>query len=230
MAVCSGDGRFIRMQRVLVIAPYFPPMGGPGVQRSTRLVQRLPGLGFEPIVLTIAESDVALSVFPRDATLMKGLENVEIHRVATREPRWMMRRIGKGVWCRVIRFIFYPLVWEDCALWPLAAFRQARHLVKARKITVAYVSCAPFSGLLLGLMLKALMGIRVVADFRDPFTESYTQEWPSRLHWLACRGLEHVVVGRCDRLIVNTPAVEKEYLRRGLVSARRVQVITNGFD
>ncbi|HRK73277.1 MAG TPA: group 1 glycosyl transferase, partial [Rhodothermales bacterium] len=39
--------------RVLVIAYYFPPMGGSGVQRITKFVKYLTQFGWEPEVLTV---------------------------------------------------------------------------------------------------------------------------------------------------------------------------------
>jgi hypothetical protein len=182
------------------------------------------------MVLTITEADIAGSIFPRDDSLMHGLETTEIHRVANHEPRWLLKKLARGHAYRIFRFIFYPFVWEDCALWPWAAFRTARRLVKQKGIDVVYVSCAPFSGLLLGLLLKWFAGTKLVADFRDPFTESYTQEWPSKVHWYVCRLLEQVFIRQSDRLIVNTPAVMDEYIRRGIIPGQRVCVITNGFD
>ena len=40
------------MRRVLVISYHFPPIGGAGAQRPTKLVRRLRQLGYESIVVT----------------------------------------------------------------------------------------------------------------------------------------------------------------------------------
>ena len=45
------------MKNVLVIAYYFPPSGGPGVQRVLKHIQYLPEFGWNPIVLTVANGD-----------------------------------------------------------------------------------------------------------------------------------------------------------------------------
>ena len=39
-------------RRVLMLAYYFPPYGGGGVQRALKQVKYLPGEGFDPIVVT----------------------------------------------------------------------------------------------------------------------------------------------------------------------------------
>ena len=40
------------MKSVLMIAYQFPPMGGSGVQRTTKFVKYLPDFGWNPVVLT----------------------------------------------------------------------------------------------------------------------------------------------------------------------------------
>ena len=42
----------MRRKRVLVLAYYFPPLGGGGVQRTLKFVKYLPDEGFDPIVVT----------------------------------------------------------------------------------------------------------------------------------------------------------------------------------
>ena len=41
------------MRKVLVITYYWPPAGGPGVQRVLKFVKYLPHFGWEPIILTV---------------------------------------------------------------------------------------------------------------------------------------------------------------------------------
>lgn len=55
------------MKSVLVIAYYFPPSGGPGVQRVLKHIQYLREFGWNPIVLTVSNGD-----FPaRDESLLE---------------------------------------------------------------------------------------------------------------------------------------------------------------
>jgi hypothetical protein len=57
------------MKKVLIVTYYFPPSGGPGVQRVLKLVKYLPQFGWHPVVLTVANGD-----FPaRDESLLKEI-------------------------------------------------------------------------------------------------------------------------------------------------------------
>ena len=45
------------MKKVLVITYYWPPSGGPGVQRILKFVQYLPQFGWQPVVLTVKQGE-----------------------------------------------------------------------------------------------------------------------------------------------------------------------------
>ncbi len=45
------------MKKVLIITYYWPPAGGPGVQRALKFVKYLPQFGWEPVVLTVENPD-----------------------------------------------------------------------------------------------------------------------------------------------------------------------------
>ena len=45
------------MKKVLMISYYWPPSGGPGVQRILKFCKYLPDFGWEPIVLTVKHGE-----------------------------------------------------------------------------------------------------------------------------------------------------------------------------
>ena len=65
------------MPNVLIVAYYFPPWGGAGVQRTLKYVKYLPHFGWQPVVLTARPQAVSLS----DPTLIEDLAAAQvIHR------------------------------------------------------------------------------------------------------------------------------------------------------
>jgi len=71
------------MKNVLIVAYYFPPSGGPGVQRVLKMVKYLPAFGWNPIVLTVQNG-----TFPaRDESLLQTLPpELVVHRTHIYEP------------------------------------------------------------------------------------------------------------------------------------------------
>ena len=78
------------MKRVLVISYYFPPSGGPGVQRVLKTVKHLREFGYEPTVLTVADG-----AYPQhDASLMADVpEGVVVHRTKALDPFGLYGRL-----------------------------------------------------------------------------------------------------------------------------------------
>ena len=45
------------MKNILVVTYYWPPSGGPGVQRVLKFCKYLPEFGWRPIILTVSNGD-----------------------------------------------------------------------------------------------------------------------------------------------------------------------------
>ena len=79
------------MKNVLIIAYYFPPSGGPGVQRVLKHVQYLTEFGWNPIVLTVsngefpARDESLLAKIPRETIVKRThiYEPYDIYRMLT---------------------------------------------------------------------------------------------------------------------------------------------------
>ena len=75
------------MKNVLFITYYFPPSGGPGVQRSLKFVRYLPEFGWKPTVLTV---DPAYAAYP------------DVDKELEREIRQLLYGVSKRITHRVL--------------------------------------------------------------------------------------------------------------------------------
>ena len=62
------------MKNVLFISYYWPPSGGPGIQRVLKFCKYLPKFGWRPIVLTVAKGDYPIL----DNSLGLELKNIKV--------------------------------------------------------------------------------------------------------------------------------------------------------
>jgi hypothetical protein len=71
------------MKKVLIITYYWPPAGGPGVQRVLKFVKYLPQFGWDPVILTVEKGN-----FPSiDNSLVKEIpEGVKVYKTKAFEP------------------------------------------------------------------------------------------------------------------------------------------------
>jgi Glycosyltransferase Family 4 len=219
-----------KREAVLFIAYQFPPRGGPGIHRSLNFVKYLRENGFEPIVLTVNEKDIYDAGYLVDESLVNSIpEGTKIIRTPSHEPITLIRFMMKIRIYRLAWFCFYPLLWERSARWPKKTFPIAKELIKKYHIRLVYTSSGPFSSLLLGKMLKEKLGIKWVADLRDPFTDAYAWDFPSKFHWYYSRRFERKVFSVADKLILNTTETRDLYLKRKLTTEAKSICLTNGF-
>ncbi len=218
------------MEKILVIAYQFPPRGGPGVHRSINLVKYLREFGYEPVVLTVSAEDVKAGGHQFDQTLCDLIpEGIHIERTPSYEPVRLIRLLTKLRLFRIAWFLFYPLFWEWSARWSKKVFPVAESLIRKHNIRLVYTSSGPFSVMGLGKKLKEKTGVKWVVDLRDPYTDAYAWDFPSKFHWLGRRRFERKTFSAADRLIVNTPEVLRLYIERGLTTVNKSVCITNGY-
>jgi len=117
--------------------------------------------------------------------------------------------------------------------WVPNAARTALGIVRREGIRHVYISGSPFSSFLIGCVLKWFTDVRVIVDYRDPWTQNITYHRKSALHTWLDRKLERFVVNRCDVVIANTRynnARMIEEFGTGDGAGDKFVTIHNGFD
>ena len=78
-------------QQALLVAYAFPPVGGAGVQRMSKLAKYLPLHGFAPQVLTVSNPSVPLT----DESLARDLPpDLEVIRARSLEPGYAAKKVA----------------------------------------------------------------------------------------------------------------------------------------
>lgn len=217
-------------RNVLVVAHQFPPKSGPGVHRSLQLVKYLRDFGYNPIVLTITEDNIKKKGFSVDRSLLNQIPD-DIKIVRTDFP-FSENTIAFFMKMRVFRFFWYflyPVFWDQSLSWVSNNKKVCDKLIEDYDIKLVYTSSSPFTVFILGAYLKKKWNIPWVADIRDPFTDGYMWQFPSKMHWMCMKIWERNILGKADRVIVNTEEVRKLYLKRNISSIDKLKVITNGY-
>lgn len=233
-------------RRLLVVAYYFPPSGGPGVQRVLKHVKYLPEFGWEPVVLTVRDGE-----FPaRDPTLVEEippwvhvertpiLEPYSLYRLLTRHrtpidihvltttPREQTLAERLAHWVRATVFI------PDARVgWLLTAVPAGKRLIRRFGIQALYSSSPPYTCSLIARQLKRWSRLPWVAGFRDPWTGFLTTP---RRWWLPARidrTLERSVFEEADAVECAWEGIAEDALRKYPHLPREKFVyIPNGFD
>ena len=235
------------MKRVLIIAYYFPPSGGPGVQRVLHYVKYLPDFGWQPVVLTVENGD-----FPaRDETLLAEIPaEVPVIRTKIIEPYRLYRRLQglppnapvdvnvlqksseRQSWRSwLIQKIRETLFIPDARIgWFPFARRAALQLLRRYRIEALYTSAPPYTTAVIGLSVKRRSNIPWVAGFRDPWTGflSAAQRWGLPA-WIE-RRLEKAVLQNADAVECAWKGIVRDFRQKyPEIPEEKFVVIPNGF-
>ena len=236
------------MKNVLVIAYYFPPSGGPGVQRVLKHIRYLPDFGWNPIVLTVENGD-----FPaRDESLLAQIPpNIHVERTHIYEPYTLYRQFtGKAantpIDVNVIKkesqsrsfteniaeFVRASLFIPDARVgWLLTAVDAGLRLIREHNISAIYNSAPPYTTALIARQLKRKTGLPWVTGFRDPWTGFLTT--PKRWFlpaWIDKR-LERSVFEEADAIECAWEGIRKDIQGKfPHIPAAKYHHIPNGFD
>ncbi len=234
------------MRRVLVVSYYFPPSGGPGVQRVLKFVKYLREFGFEPTVLTVEEG-----AYPHhDAELAHEIpDGVSVHRTRSLDPFGAYARLTGRVkkdavmvgsvkregglieaaasWLRAN--VFLP---DARVGWVPFAIREGMRLHNRAPFDVLFTSGPPHSVHLIGRKLRVRTGVPWVADFRDLWTDTnFYDDLPiSRFARHRDERLESGVLSEANRITTVSPYWKKVLLQKSGRSDSDIAVIHNGFD
>jgi glycosyltransferase involved in cell wall biosynthesis len=210
----------------LLVSLYWPPAGGPGVQRPLKLAGHLSELGVDVHVL--APDDPKW--LHRDESLVEPA-GVTVHRARNRGPR--SRRPGEelhglGGLARArthASLAFRRLLVPDAAvLWGLSALPAARRLVRELAIDVIATTSPPGSVHLIGAGAARATDVAWVADLRDSIARHSQRRHDIRGEGRLARG----VAERADAIVCASEAIAEEM--RVLGAGPRVRVIGNGAD
>lgn len=244
------------MRRVLVVAYFFPPVGGVGVERTLKHVTYLPAHGWEPVVVTVANSGYRIVDPATEARIPAG---IEVHRTGTAEPSHLRRGLGRllgragttarsngapagdaprslasrvrhaanAAWGATLPLVFWP---DDQVLWAPGAIRAARRIHADHPVDAVFSSSPPISGHLVARRVARTIGRPWIADFRDPWVGNAFARPLTPVHRAAQRRLERSLVADADRVILATAAMRDAFAARYPHADERLVHLPNGYD
>ena len=213
-------------RRVLVLAYFFPPLGGGGVQRTLKFVKYLPDEGFESIVLTTGPSWTPLKDPGLRADVPPGTVVIRAREIPLQLVRWGLQRVllGLGRSPRVVSVIGWP---DEVAGWVPAATWHAMRAIHRHRPDLIYSTSSPVSAHLVALIASRVSGIPWVADFRDGWMRNPQDvRQPRPLARLSTR-LEQAIVRRARSVVIVDESVELLGIDPG---DPRLVLIRNGVD
>ncbi len=231
------------MKKVLIITYYWPPAGGPGVQRWLKFVKYLQDFDIEPIVYIPENPHYPIE----DGSLTTEVsKNLMVYSKPIFEPYGLAKLLSskktKQISSGIIKtknqsFFEKSMLWvrgnffipDARKFWVKPSVKYLKDVISKEKIDTIITTGPPHSVHLIGKQLKKDIGVTWLADFRDPWTSiGYHKELKlSNSSEKKHKALEHAVLNEADRILVTSNTTKTEF--EG-VTKQPISVITNGYD
>ena len=232
------------MKKVIIITYYWPPAGGPGVQRWLKFVKYLPEFGIEPVVYCPENPNYPI----KDVSMVSEVNSVlEVLQTPINEPykwaklfsRLKTSELSKGIINgqekqtileKLLLFIRGNFFIPDARVsWVKPSVSFLSEYIKTHKIDTIITTGPPHSLHLIGLKLKQLHALHWITDFRDPWTQiGYHKKLKlTRFSERKHEQLELSVLRHSDEIIVTSPKTKALFSKR---TTNPITVITNGYD
>lgn len=230
-------------KKVLIITYYWPPAGGPGVQRWLKFARYMPEFGWTPVIYTPENPSYPLT----DESLLKDVpENISIVKTPIWEPYQFAEKLSKNnkkfkagqfdvgknqswkskisIWIRGNFFI--P---DARKFWVKPSVKFLKKHLSENHFDALVTTGPPHSMHLIGLELKKYFpDLKWIADFRDPWTEiSYYKHLKlTKSSDAKHRKLEQAVFNSADITLATSYTDAENFRKKGA----NAFCITNGFD
>ncbi|KUJ60088.1 glycosyl transferase family 1 [Flavobacteriaceae bacterium CRH] len=234
----------MEQKKLLIITYYFPPAGGPGVQRWLKFVKYLPEFDIQPIVYvpenpTYPIIDEGLVSQISDKVIVLKNKIWEPYQLASIFSKNKTKKISSGIFPQKKKqtFLDKTFLWvrgnlfipDARVFWVKPSVAYLEKYIKENNIDTIVTSGPPHSLHLIGLELKEKLNVKWFADFRDPWTTiGYHKalrlsSYASKKH----KKLEHKVLNAADTIIVTSKTTKTEFQA---ITNKPISVITNGYD
>ena len=225
------------LKNILVISYYWPPSGGPGVQRVLKFSKYLKKLGWEPIVLTAKDGDFPVKdhSLNDDAKTTQAyfVKSISHHKLYSwivgkkTSPTYQLSSSSEdSIIVKFIRWIRNNLIVPDGRIgWYPNAVKKGSDIIKQNNIRVIFSSAPPYTVHLIARTLSKKHELPWVADFRDPWTDRFYNYENKRL-WLTKlidSYLERKVINDATALTTVSKTISEYY-------KKTFYVIHNGYD
>ncbi len=233
------------MKKVLIVTYYWPPAGGPSVQRVLKFAKYLPEFGWQPIVLTVHKGEY----FAIDPTLNTEIQNIPTYRSFNLEPgslyrkmtgmrpeepipvsilekpsRTFMQKITHGI----RRNLFIP----DAKIgWFPFAIHKGKQVIHQEKPELIFSTSPPPTVHLIAARLAHKFQLPFVADFRDPWTAIYYYQLNPR--WKCTEKMDRMLERRIMRQahhLTFTTRLDVEFYQARYHLGNKCTYIPNGYD
>lgn len=233
------------MKKVLIITYYWPPSGGPGVQRCLYFVKYLREFGWEPIVYTVENGEYPYhdhslqKEIPQDVLILKHKAREPFHlykklvgikKEEKLKPNVMVEKSRRPLLHSIATWVRGNIFIPDARmLWIKPSVKYLSEFLEKNKVDAIMSSSPPHSIQLIGYALSKKFNIPWLVDLRDPWTKIFFADKLKMSSYAKMKNLEleKRVLESATEIVTVSQSCAFGFKE---ICGRMPQVITNGYD
>ncbi len=224
------------MKKLLLIAYFYPPLGGPGVQRPAKLVKYLSKYDISTDVITIKD----IVFHSQDYNLLKEDKAHEVIRTSSFDPMSILKKISKPKTNKVIYFKtpekfkkiirnIFPI--DDKIGWLPFVMKAGNSLCKRNKYDYIMATMGPYTSGIAAYKLAKKNKLPLIIDYRDHWTLNPYITFFSKFHKTHSIKWENRILKFASVITVVSKTMKNELIREfGEDLRNKIKVIYNGWD
>ena len=228
-------------KKILIISYYWPPAGGPGVQRWLKFAKYLPEFNISPVLFVPENANYTIKDNSLKSEVCKDLEIIKlpIFEISSFFP-WLKslnsirsgnisKNRNQSILQKIIFFLRGNLFIPDMKIfWKINSVNFLENYISENNIETIVTTGPPHSLHLIGLELKRKLNINWISDFRDPWVNL---NYLNRFHLLPFikkyhKKLRDKVINNSDAVIVTSKRLKELYSEIN----SNIFLVTNGYD
>lgn len=225
-------------QRLLLFAYFYPPLGGPAVQRPCKTVKYLTELGWQVDVVTIRD----IVYHSTDHSLLEECRHHKVFRTASCDPMYLLHLAKKILKLDTDSLYFSTASDRKSRLrklfpidhkigWVPFAIKAGVSALRTNRYSAVMVTCGPFSSILAAERVARLGKLPLIIDYRDLWTLNNTFDHPGGFRFKLLQSLENRMLNRSDLVLTATDFMKRMLLQRfGQNLETKILPVFNGWD
>ncbi|MDD3050480.1 MAG: glycosyltransferase [Candidatus Cloacimonetes bacterium] len=225
-------------KNLLLFAYFYPPLGGPGVQRPCKLVKYMKNNNWNTDVISVKnivfhsyDSEMLSECTHRSLSRTFSCDLMSILKALTRKRESVQQKLYFGTpekYKRIFRNIF-PI--DDKIGWFPFALTRALFLSLQRNYQYVMATMGPYTGGLCAYIFSKLTKTKLIIDYRDHWSMNPCLDYTFKFQYKLAEFLEKKFLDHAEFITVISYGMKKELVESfGQHLEEKIHVMYNGWD
>ena len=224
-------------KRLLLFAYFYPPLGGPAVQRPLKMVKYLHSFGWDVDVISVKD----IVYHSEDHSLMDE-NKATLYRTGSRDAMSMLKKaagsndsLSRKIYFKtpeflkkIVRDSFFI---DDKIGWLPHAVKQAEACFLSNHYYAVMATIGPYTSGLAAYLVSKKFRCPLIIDYRDHWTLGLFKKFMTPLHKAYASHWERKILKRADLVVTVGNVLGEELVAKyGDPLKSKIQVMFNGWD